>query len=138
MLFESCILATALAFANPADPSRKTMYPSGINDGEDFIFSAPPISAYPILTIGSSIKLQDGSMIEPGNYCVKPSIDETQILIIQGSYMFCKCKVIENTIVSDFAAKPLVKITKIGSELILTYQIENIFKKAVIPISKEN
>lgn len=138
MFFESCILATSLAFANPADPSGKTMYPSGAKETDNIIFSAPPVSLYPLLTIGSPIKLQDGYSIPPGNYCVKPSIDETQILIIQGSDVFCECQIIENTIVNDFMAKPRVKIAKEDKKLILTYQIENILKKAVIPISKEN
>jgi hypothetical protein len=138
MLFESCVLATALAFANPADPSGKTMYPSGAKDIDGFIFSAPPISAAPLLTIGSSIKLDDGYTIQPGNYCVKPSDDENNILITQGHEIICICQVTENTIVSDFAATPIVKITPVGDDLILTYQIENILKKAVLPTFKEN
>ena len=134
MLFESCVLATALAFAKPADPSGKTMYPSGAKDVDNVIFPAPPISVYPLLIIGSPIYLRDGSAIFPGNYCVKPSIDESQILIIQGADIFCECRVVENTIVSDFMAKPIVKINTVGQKLILTYQIENILKKAEIPI----
>ncbi|MEI8377635.1 MAG: hypothetical protein WCF95_03765 [bacterium] len=138
MLFESCVLATTLAFINPADPSGKTIYPSGIKDNGNFIFSAPPVSAYPILTIGSQIKLEDDYIIQPGNYCVKPSVDETQIIIIEGFETICVCQVIENTIVESFAAKPIVKIIPHGKDLILTYQIENILKKAIIPTSKEN
>ncbi len=138
MLFESCVLATALAFVNPADPSGKTMYPSGANAIDNVIFSAPSISAYPLLTIGSPIKLEDGSIIEIGNYCVKPSLDESKIFIFQGREIICECKVIENTIISDFAAKPIVKISTFENQIILTYQIENILKRAVIPINKEN
>jgi hypothetical protein len=137
MLFESCLIATTLAFANPADPSGKTMYPSGNNDCDKIIFSAPPISAYPLLTIGSPIGLEDGTVIEIGNYSIKPSIDETQIFIIQGHETICECQVIENTIVSDFAAKPTAKISRIENNLILTYRIENILKRAILPVTKE-
>lgn len=138
MLFETCIMSTLLAIANPSDPTGQTMYPSGIYDDGDFIFSAPPASFYPLLKLDSTIELEDGSTIMAGNYCVKPSKDEKKIYLIQGHETLCECTVIENTFVSSFVAKPIAKVDRNGERFILTYQTEHIVKKALIPTTLEN
>lgn len=132
MFLESCILCSALAFLNPADPSGTTIYPSGIKDDEDFVFSAPPTATYPLLELCAPIKLPNGMIIPKGTYAVKPSKDEKKLFLTQGHELILDIPIIENIIVNEYKATPCIKAETKERQIIFTYQIENILKRAVL------
>ncbi|MFA6989673.1 MAG: hypothetical protein WC197_06355 [Candidatus Gastranaerophilaceae bacterium] len=76
-----------LAFLNPADPSGKTIYPSGIKDADSKIFSAPKSTKLPILTLSVNIKDKNENIVPPGFYKASISQDDKYILLFQNNYI---------------------------------------------------
>ncbi len=134
MFLESCLL---IAFLNTADPSGKTIYPSGVKDNGNYIFNAPPASIYPLLNIIDPIVLCDGRTIPKGIYAVKPSIDEKSLLFIDGHNIVFELPIIENILVAEYKHKPIIKMEETAEGIFFTYQIENILKRAQIIIKKD-
>lgn len=134
MLAETCLL---IAFLNTADPCGQTIYPSGIDDDGDYVYSAPPASACPLVNIGNPIVLSGGQVLSIGTYAVMPSQDEKNLVFIEGSQIICELPIIENTIVGDYKATPTVTINVCASGIVFCYQIENILKKAVITFKQD-
>lgn len=133
MLLESCLL---IAFLNTADPSGTTIYPSGIKDNGDYVFSAPPAAVYPLLNIPFPIILDNDETILAGVYAVKPSKDEKILQFIDGDKIYKEFPICENIIVSDYCHTPIVKMEQIKDEVIFTYRIENISKKAKVKVKQ--
>lgn len=71
-------------FANPADPTGISMYPSGIKDCDNG-FMLNPESPYPIIKISSLVYDKNYTEVPPGIYQVKISEDEKKVLFYQGS-----------------------------------------------------
>jgi hypothetical protein len=76
-----------LAILNPADPSGKTIYPSGIKDADSKIFGAPESTKLPILTLGVNIKDKNDNIVPPGFYKASISQDNKYILLFQNNYI---------------------------------------------------
>lgn len=132
MFLESCILSYSLAFLNPADPSGTSIYPSGIKDDGDYIYSAPPAATYPLLELCAPIKLFNGTTLPEGIYSVKPSTDEKNLFLTQGHDNILAIPIVENIIIKDYKAIPCINMKTENGKVIFTYQIENILKKAII------
>lgn len=134
MILESCLL---IAFLNPADPSGTTIYPSGIKDDGDYVYSAPPVANYPLINIIDPIIFTQGKILPVGIFAVKPSQDEKTLLFIEGYDVVAELPIVENIIVSDYASTPVITMETRLDKIVFTYQIENILKKAIIPIRQD-
>lgn len=134
MLLESCLL---IAFLNPADPNGTTIYPSGIKDDGDYVYSAPPVSTYPLINIIDPIAFSSGRIIPIGTFAVKPSQDEQSLLFVEGYEVVAELPIVENIIVGDYKPMPVVTMETKPDKIVFTYQIENILKKAIIPIRQD-
>jgi len=75
---------------NPADPTGKTMYPSGIKDIDKQIFSDLPASMYPQLRLLDFVYDKDGRLIEPGFYEVIYRQIDNMIELFQGNTLYGK------------------------------------------------
>lgn len=125
---------TLLAFMNTADPSYSHIYSSGVKDGDEFLFHAPPSYQAPLLFIEKPFKCNFGT-IEMGHYLVKPTQDEKKILLMT-SGCTVEFDIIENTIVSDYKEIPIAILDYEKDRLILTYQIDNIRKTAILRLQE--
>lgn len=132
MFFETL---TLLAFMNTADPSYSTRYPSGVKDGDKYLFHAPASYNAPLLFVKKPFEY-NFEKIDIGYYLVKPSQDEKKLFLMAGECAV-EFDVIENTIISDYKEIPVVYLDYEKDFLRMTYQIDNILKIAILYL-KEN
>jgi hypothetical protein len=84
MLIEAITAFCLLAFINDADPSGKTIYPSGVKDCDTNFFNAPPSSKYPVVKIFLPLEDADGNIINQGIYSAVYLEDSNQIKLLEG------------------------------------------------------
>lgn len=134
-MIETILLSASLAFINPADPSLSTIYPSGIKDIDNKIFSAPPTTQNPLLRIGTPLKNSDGYIIQPGCYLVRP-VDEKLEFYQEGKVAF-ELPVFETTMVKNYKKRAIV-YTEVheNEKMLIIYHRENIVKKAILPLKE--
>lgn len=122
---------------NTADSSGTTMYPSGICDDGDYVFSAPPASVCPLVNIVSPIVLSGGSTLLCGTYAVKTSEDGNSLLFIEGCKVVCALPITENIIVDEYKDVPVVGIEASRTSIVISYHLENVLKRVVISLRQD-
>lgn len=81
MLIE--LLATlVIGLTNPADPTGKTIYPSGLHDCDEG-FTLAPASECPVLKVTVSIIDKKGTVINPGMY--QAVLRNKEIFLVQSA-----------------------------------------------------
>jgi len=84
MLIEALTAFIILSFINPADPSGKSIYPSGLKDCDTNFFNAPPASIYPVVKIYLPLEDEEGNIINRGIYSAVYLEDSNQIKLMEG------------------------------------------------------
>jgi hypothetical protein len=136
MFLETGLLSIMLAFATPQDFGYPPPYPSGTADNGNFSQYDPPMAQYPLLRFPSAIKISPEITIPTGTYAIKPSIDQKSLLLMHGHGEVYKLPITENTFCEPYTEKAAAQILIQKDKIIIIYQIENILKKSIIPISK--
>ncbi len=119
MLIEALTSFLIVCFINPADPSGKTIYPSGTKEIDNYYFNTPPASKYPVVKINYPLYDSEGNVITPGFYSAVYQEDSNQIKLMEGN----KTIAVLN-----------VKYSKLLSEphSVESARIENLFENKVL------
>ncbi len=102
MLIEAAVAFYLFAILNPADPSEKTIYPSGTKDCDTNFFNAPPSSKYPLVKLVFPLYDEEGNVINPGYYSAIYQEESNQIRLIEGG----KTVAVLNVKYSKFLSEP--------------------------------
>ena len=109
--------------SKPLLPSGRTLYPSGIYDGEQpGYYNINPACKEPLIKLPVEILDKNGNLVTSGIYKVKLSADKSEISLIQGRYEYCLLvsKIINLT---KQVSIPNVKITQqLDNKFLLIYR----------------
>lgn len=115
-MIESLLISAILTFVNPADPSGKTMYPSGVKDCDNFYYQHPPYaSKNPNLVLPYQVYDGENNLIQPGIYESIISTNSSLILLVQSGEIKARLPVsnVTNLPVKRFI--PVIEAKKLSS-----------------------
>jgi len=133
MIFE-LLVSLLLCDINPADPTGKTIYPSGNRDFDDG-FMNYPASKYPVLKITVPVFDKDDNIVNPGMY--EAMLREKQIILIQSGEIIAILPVI---VIRSLPVKSYLteaKASILDTEYVLITFRENMVEaQAIVKISR--
>lgn len=126
-MIETVLTIILLSFINPADPTGKTMYPSGIKDVDNFVFSAPPSSKYPDLVLSMPIYDEENTQVQPGIYEVRLSENKDKILLLQSLEIKAKFPIVQAVKLEKKCLVPTVSFKTMGAnQAFIIYKYDDI------------
>lgn len=133
MLIE--LLATlVISLTNPADPTGKTIYPSGLHDC-DGGFTLAPASEYPVLKVTVSIIGKNGTIVNPGMY--QAVLRNKEIILIEEGHVIAVLPVIVEKKLSQMCIIPEATETTLDQDYVqINLKQNQVEAESIVRISR--
>jgi len=133
-MFFELLVSLLICDVNPADPTGKTIYPSGIHDCDEGFMSLPS-SKCPVLKISVPIIDMDGKIVYPGMYGAM--LNKKQIFLIQSGEIKAVLSVTVTKSLPQQSILTEAKAVILDSEYVLVTFKENLSEaQSIVRISR--